>query len=121
MNAETVTSVALLAQADALLTDGARGGRQSVRIACWITRSALEQRVDELLTAKGWEAGGASMHSRLSCLESAYAADERDLVARAEFAWSALSRLCHHHAYELTPTVSEARHLGEVVAGLEAA
>ncbi|WP_211288171.1 hypothetical protein [Mumia flava] len=72
----------------------------------------------ELLDARGWPVEDASMRSTMSCLESAYADKDAELVAQAEYAWSALSRVCHQHAYELGPTVSEARHLGELVAGL---
>jgi hypothetical protein len=32
---------------------------------------------------------------------------DADLAARAGHAWSALSRACHHHAYELAPTAVE--------------
>ena len=116
----TAAPPALLAQADALLADEAAGAarRQAVRIACWLTRSALEQQVVALLAAKGWDVGDASMRTALSCLEAAYADDDPELVARAEYAWAALSRVCHQHAYELAPTVAEARHLRAVVAEL---
>lgn len=110
-------SLVLLAQAAGLLSRGNQVGRQAVRIACWLTRSALEQRVDELLAANGWDAGTATMRTRMSCLESAYV-EEPALVARAEYAWAALSRVCHQHAYEFGLTVTEARALGEVVATL---
>lgn len=110
-------SLVLLAQADGLLSRGDQVGRQALRIACWLTRAALEQRVDELLAAKGWAADRATMRTRMSCLESAYV-DEPELVARAEYAWAALSRVCHQHAYELGPTIIEARQLGTVVAEL---
>ncbi len=34
-----------------------------------------------------------------------------DQVANtANIAWIGLSNACHHHAYELTPTVEEVRH-----------
>jgi hypothetical protein len=32
---------------------------------------------------------------------------DTDLAGRAAHAWSALSRACHHHAYELAPTAAE--------------
>ncbi|MBW9208631.1 hypothetical protein KV100_03115 [Mumia sp. zg.B21] len=118
MSAPPTVSVLLLVQADGLIADSEQGGRHSLRIACWLTRAALEQRVAELLDAKGWDAGRANMRSRLSCLESAYAADDDVVASQAEYAWAALSRVCHKHAYELAPTVTEARHLGTVVAGL---
>jgi hypothetical protein len=32
---------------------------------------------------------------------------DAELAGRAGHAWSALSRACHHHAYELAPTAAE--------------
>jgi hypothetical protein len=45
------------------------------------------------------------MRTQLICLRS-YLEDPR-LAARVGHAWSALSRACHHHAYELAPTSGE--------------
>ena len=47
------------------------------------------------------------MRAQLICLRT-YLGDA-DLAARAGHAWSALSRACHHHAYELAPTATELR------------
>lgn len=90
----------------------------ATRRACWLARSALEARVRELLTARGVDASQASERARLSCLEGAYP-DDRELSARAEYAWQRLSESCHHHAYELAPTWAEARRLIDLVEGLE--
>lgn len=114
----TTPTLALLDQADGLLADETGTRSQSIRIACWLTRSALEHQVVALLAEKDWVAGEATMRSAMTCLEAAYAEDDPDLVARAEYAWAALSRVCHQHAYELAPTVAEARSLGEIVARL---
>lgn len=91
--------------------------RQAIRRACWLARAALEAQVEELLEAKGIDARKASERAKLSCLEGAYL-DQRDLVARAEFAWSRLSEACHQHAYELSPTHAEAKHLIGLVGSL---
>ncbi|HWC23839.1 MAG TPA: hypothetical protein VG502_16205 [Flexivirga sp.] len=111
-----MSAVAILDQARDVL-DSTSPSRN--RIACWLARSALEQVVRELLSAKGRPVGRATMASSLTCLEVAYAADP--LVAdRAEFAWARLSNACHQHAFELSPTASEAANLVEIVAELAA-
>jgi hypothetical protein len=86
----------------------------AIRRACWLARAALESLIDDLLIAKGIQAERASERARLSCLEGAYH-DDRDLAHKAEYAWSRLSDACHQHAYLLSPTYSEARHLIELV------
>lgn len=91
----------------------------AVRRACWLTRSALEGIVQQLLQARQINLDEASERAKLSCLEGAYH-DDRDLVARAEYAWSRLSEACHQHAYELTPTHQEATHLVDLVRRLAA-
>lgn len=97
----------------------ARQSPHSNRIAAWLTRTALEQIVDELLRAKGIEAGRASSRARLACLEVAYR-NERDVPARSQYAWTRLSEACHQHAYQLSPTYQEVRHLLEIVRSLQA-
>lgn len=84
------------------------------RMSCWLTRSALEAVVTDALAALAIDAGEASMRSRLVCLEVAYA-DRPELAARAEYAWCRLSQACHQHAYQLSPTYSEALHLHGLV------
>ena len=46
--------------------------------------------------------------------------DDAELAARAGHAWSALSRACHHHPYELAPTAAELRAWFAVVEDLVA-
>ncbi len=41
----------------------------------------------------------------------AYTSKTATLVQKAEYAWNRLSDACHQHAYQLTPTYSEVRHL----------
>ena len=90
----------------------------SNRMACWLARSALEQAIERLLGARGIQAGArASARSKLTCLEVTY--EGTDVPVRAQYAWSRLSEACHHHAYELTPISSEAKHLIELVRMLQ--
>lgn len=96
----------------------ARRSPHSNRIAAWLTRTALEHIIDELLRARGIEPGKASGRARLACLEVAYR-DESDIPSRSQYAWSRLSEACHQHAYQLSPTYQEVQHLLEIVCDLE--
>ena len=89
-----------------------------IRIAAFLTRQALESEIDaycELLIAP--MPFPVRMRSRLAVL---HALDKTGFDRTAEYAWNALSRACHHHSYELSPTISELRHLHSKVAGLAA-
>jgi hypothetical protein len=87
------------------------GDAHANRRACWLARSAMEERLEALLTARGVDVGPfASTRSKLSCLEAAYA-DEPGLTSRAQYLWSRLSEACHQHAYQLSPTYAEVSHL----------
>jgi hypothetical protein len=85
-------------------------GPYSLGRACWLARAALEGVIVDLLKVKGVAADRASERAKLSCLEGIYV-DDRDLVYKAEYAWSRLSDACHQHAYQLAPTYPEVRHL----------
>lgn len=85
-------------------------GPNSLGRACWLARAALEGVIVDLLKVKGVTADRASERAKLSCLEGIYV-DDRDLVHKAEYAWSRLSEACHQHAYQLAPTYPEVRHL----------
>ena len=80
------------------------------RAACWLSRRGLEDLLTELLLARSVDPGTGNTRSRLICLATAYA-DQPRLVTALTTAWDQLSRACHHHAYELDPTSTEARHL----------
>ena len=90
----------------------------SHRAACWLARTALEDIVRDLLARKGLDPGGASMRTLLGCLEVAYSEDDPTVAATADYAWTRLSSASHQHAYELSPTFSEAEHLLTLVRGL---
>ncbi|WP_406032210.1 hypothetical protein OG801_27335 [Nocardioides sp. NBC_00163] len=107
--------MALLGQAAAVFDGKVVIGSEAIRGACWLARGALEDGVHNLLSAYGHDVGSATMRTKLGCLESALADHDPDLARTARYAWLGLSELCHHHAYELTPTVGQARHLLEMV------
>lgn len=111
---------ALLAQADQLLSGATSTRSHSLRAACWLARTSLEDVVRALLRSKGLEPGTASMAVALACLHVAYQDIDPLVPLQADVAWVGLSRAAHHHAYELSPTVSEVRHLVQLVATLAA-
>ncbi|NIK54312.1 hypothetical protein [Kribbella shirazensis] len=89
-----------------------------IRIAAFLTRQALEAEIEaycELLIAP--MPFPVRMRSRLAVL---HALDQTGFNRMAEYSWNALSRACHHHAYELSPTISELRHLHSKVVDLAA-
>ena len=64
-------------------------------------------------------AEAASERAKLTMLEGAYV-DNRELASKAQYAWHRLSEACHQHAFELSPTHTEATDLIAIVATLEA-
>jgi len=95
----------LLRAADNLLSEAseASAGRwpRAVAILC---RQALEGSLYDFWRGKAPGVESASERAQLLCVRSYVSAE---LAARAEHTWTALSRACHHHAYELAPTASE--------------
>ena len=77
--------------------------RASALLAC----RAVERTVERLWEQRALDLQGCPMRVQLIFLR-AYLGNA-DLAARAGHAWSALSRACHHHAYELAPTAAELR------------
>lgn len=74
---------------------------RAVAILC---RQALEGALDDFWRAKAPGVETASERAQLLCVRTYLSAG---LAARAEHTWTALSRACHHHAYELAPTALE--------------
>jgi hypothetical protein len=77
---------------------------------------ALEATLVRLWERRALDLRGCSTPTQLICLRS-YLQDAK-LAARAGHAWSALSRACHHHAYELAPTSTELQSWFSAVAEL---
>jgi len=99
----------LLAYATAVLDGNAHvPAGQQTRAAAHLARQALEELVPQLCARLGAEIPHASMRSRLIVLH-ALAPPEWSRPAGA--AWEGLSRACHRHAYELSPTHTEVRAL----------
>jgi hypothetical protein len=97
--------------AEAFLTGEMRIQRvPSARAACWVARRGLETMVPLLLRLRCVDVGRASMNVQLICLRVSYV-DNPALFSGLASAWDQLSRACHHHAYELTPTITEVREL----------
>ncbi|MBJ7291329.1 MAG: hypothetical protein JHC79_20655 [Williamsia sp.] len=93
--------------------DAAQGN--SARLAAVLARQALETIVLQRCKSFGAEVEYASMRSRLVILR---AFDDPSAANDAAGAWQGLSAVCHRHAFELSPTVSEVRSQCEVVARL---
>ena len=89
------------------------------RAAAALARQALELSMRALWVR--WAPGleSCSVRAQLLCLDE-YLRDE-ELAATARQAWAALSRACHHHPYEIEPTVEELRYWINAVARLAAA
>lgn len=99
----TSSETADLLTVAAIYLDATTG--DSARTACWCTRRALEQIVDELLLQDGWQCSAAAMSSRLTALRVTHP----DASEQAAHAWDALSQASHQHAFRLDPTVTEVR------------
>jgi hypothetical protein len=86
------------------------------RASALLALQALELSLLRLWERRTLDLQGCSMRTQLICLRS-YLDDTR-LAARTGHAWSALSRACHHHAYELAPTSTELQSWFSVVGEL---
>lgn len=91
------------------------------RASAVLARAALEQIIDVRLARLEAELGGAgsvaaSGRVKLVCLRALGGPG----AARAAWAWSALSSACHHHSYELAPSVGEIEGLVAEVTALAA-
>ncbi|HUQ42582.1 MAG TPA: hypothetical protein VM052_08775 [Candidatus Limnocylindrales bacterium] len=92
---------------------------------CWarasalLARQSLETAMDLLWRSRAPLLKQCSMASQLLVLPS-YLRDQ-EAARDASYAWAALSRACHHHAYELAPTSSELRSLIQLTRRVTAA
>jgi hypothetical protein len=75
------------------------------RASALLGLQALEAGLFRLWKSRALDLQGCTMRTQLICLRRYL--DDGALAARAGHAWSALSRACHHHPYELAPTAAE--------------
>jgi hypothetical protein len=108
----------LLEVADGLLrrVDPATAGLWP-RASALLALQALELSLLRLWERRTLDLQACSMRTQLICLRS-YLDDDAQLAARTGHAWSALSRACHHHPYELAPTSVELQSWFAVVSEL---
>ena len=90
---------------------------RATRAADLLARQVLEEAVRALCRSAGFNLDKATMRSRLIVLRVLV---DQNAADTAEVAWAGLSRACHQHAYELTPTVTEVSHLLDLVTRLSA-
>jgi hypothetical protein len=76
------------------------------RAAALLTRQALEAALDALWCRRAPGLELCSVRAQMLCLPS-YLHSDDELAERISYTWTALSRACHHHPYELSPTSSE--------------
>ena len=92
------------------------------RTAALLARQALEGAVEEPRRRPRPGLEACSRATQFHCLP--FYADP-DTARHASQTWAALSRACHHHAYELAPTATELRawleEVDRVIASLEGA
>jgi hypothetical protein len=83
------------------------------RGAALLARQALESALEELWQRRAPGLEQCSARAQLLCLPEYLR--QGDLAERVAYAWSGLSRACHHHAYELPPTAAELESWIEIV------
>lgn len=100
-----MTPADLLATAQSLLTrtDPQTAGLWP-RAAALLARQALEETLDDFWRRKAMPLDACSTRPQLICLGT-YAGE--DVAGRVNHTWSALTRACHHHPYEVAPSVGE--------------
>ena len=85
----------------------------ATRAAAFLAKQALEDTTRALCHRAGANIDRATMRSQLIVVR-AFHGDQ--VASTANIACIGLSNACHHHAYELTPTVDEVRHWFSLVA-----
>ncbi len=74
------------------------------RASAFLARQAVESAVIDALRRRAPGAEQGTNRARLLCLTEFV---PTELARRASFIWGSLSRVCHHHPYELAPTADE--------------
>lgn len=79
------------------------------RASALMARQSLEAALDEFwhtrAPADARACSRISTHAQLLCLRRYL--NDGDLAGRVAWAWSGLSRACHHHAYDMPPSATE--------------
>jgi hypothetical protein len=76
------------------------------RATALLTRQSLEAALDALWRHRAPGLELCSARAQMICLPSQLH-DNEELAERVSYTWAALSRACHHHPYDLSPTSSE--------------
>jgi hypothetical protein len=82
------------------------------RACAWLLRLALETALHDLWTDRHTAVASTSARAQLLNLNHLL---DAQTAARAEHLWACLSRACHYHPYELSPTATELRRWHEEV------
>ncbi len=88
------------------------------RAAALLARQALEQALDDFWRRKGVSLDGCPTRPQLICLREYLHHDAAGLAGPVNHAWNALSQACHHHPYELAPSLTDLNRHMLVVADL---
>lgn len=98
----------LLARADKLLDSPDRTALgNSARLAAFLARQAVEDLIDaRCAELTGVQVVVGTVRAKLAVLKSL---DKTPAGPALIGAWHQLTGFCHHHAYQLSPTVSEVR------------
>jgi hypothetical protein len=87
------------------------------RAAALLARQALEQALDEYWRSRQLPLDQLPTRPQLICLRE-YLHDDAGLAGSVNHAWNALSQACHHHPYELAPSLTDLQRHMLVVADL---
>jgi hypothetical protein len=96
----------LLEAARRLLTDRGSSTGLWPRAAAILCRQALEGSLAELWRSQASGLEEASFKTQLLCLPS-FLGNSTALAGRVNHVWWSLTRVCHYHPYELSPTLDE--------------
>ena len=86
------------------------------RAVALLGRQALEGSLDQFWEVEFTNMKYASRRTQTLCLEQFIR--DRDLTDGIRESWAALSRACHHHPFELSPTAAELKNWLAEVEGL---
>ena len=88
------------------------------RAVALLARQSIEQSLNVLWRARAPGLEACSTHAQLLCLP--FYLRDMDLAQSSSYAWMALTRVCHHHPYELLPNNGELTALVDIARQLAA-